>query len=431
MHTYVPPLIENERSTQPDEDAVKAERPFAETLGKITDLLADGLALLASVPSAPQRLVREGEKLEEEISRAPDDEPPRGLWQSVRNWVQSVIQSMQTKGSDRSPNPDLERRVTALEQGLKDLAEEIRAGFERLENAIGDVRKELGDTRNEVGDVRKELGDTRNEVGDVRKELGDTRNEVGDTRNEVGDVRKELNDTRNEVGDVRNELNDTRNELLRENKETRDKLEQSTRAIHARMDGIVSDINSAAAEIGRRFDMLEESTAPDRAKVVEDSLQNWATSHQAWRAVLPPEWEQAQIQIETLWTDRVPSRYWKPLCDDLGLPRNSSIQGCDLLVEVAIQHPAAPVAFLLVGEASVNMDRERIQKVVRHAREIAAHTQYQAVPCLCAARYAQALVDMARASGVMALRWQRGAQAQVLALPDSVRAFLRGARRES
>lgn len=349
MHTYAPSLIENERTAQPDEDAVKAQHPCAETLGKIADLLANGLALLASVQSAPQHLVREGEKLEEEISRAPDDEPPRGLWQAVRNWVQSVIQSMQT----RSPRPDLERRVTALEQGLKDLAER----FERLENAIGDVRKEL--------------------------------------------------------------------------KETRDKLEQSTRAIHARMDGIVSGINSAADEIGRRFDMLEESTAPDRAKVVEDSLQNWATSHQAWRAVLPPEWAQAQIQIETLWTDRVPSRYWEPLCDDLGLPRNSSIQGCDLLVEVAIQHPAAPVAFLLVGEASVNMDRERIQKVVRHAREIAAHTQYQAVPCLCAARYAQALVDMARASGVMALRWQRGAQAQVLALPDSVRAFLRGARRES
>ena len=364
MHTYAPSLIKNERTAQPDEDAVKAERPFAETLGKIADLLANGLALLTSVQSAPRRLVREGEKLEEEISRAPDDEPPRGLWQAVRNWVQSVIQSMQTQRSDRSPRPELERRVTALEQGLKDLAER----FERLENAIGDVRKE---------------------VSDVRKEL------------------------------------------LRENKETRDKLEQSTRAIHARMDGIVSGMNSAADEIGRRFDMLEESTAPDRAKVVEDSLQNWATSHQAWRAVLPPEWEQAQIQIETLWTDRVPSRYWKPLCDDLGLPRNSSIQGCDLLVEVAIQHPAVPVAFLLVGEASVNMDRERIQKVVRHAREIAAHTQYQAVPCLCAARYAQALVDMARASGVMALRWQRGAQAQVLALPDSVRAFLSGARRES
>lgn len=368
MPTHTPPLIANERANLPNEDAVKAKRLCAETLGQIAGLLADGLALLASVPSVPRRLVREGKKLEEEIARAPDDEPPRGLWQSVRNWVQSVIRSMQTQRSDRAPRPDLERRVTALEQGLKDLTEEMRAGFERLENAIGEVRKELGSTRDE---------------------------------------------------------------LLRENKETRDKLEQSTRAIHARMDGIVSNINSATDEIGRRFDMLEESTAPDRAKVVEDSLQNWATSHQAWRAVLPPEWEQAKIQIETLWTDRVPSRYWKPLCDDLGLPMNSSIQGCDLLVEVAIQHPAAPAAFLFVGEASVNMDRERIQKVIRHARAIAAHTQYQAVPCVCAARYAQALVAMARTSGVMALRWQRGAPAQVLALPDNVKAFLGGASKQS
>ena len=376
MHTYAPPLIANERANPPNEAAVKAKRLCAETLGQIAALLTDGLALLASVQSAPRRLVREGEKLEEELSRAPDDEPPRGLWRSVRNWVQNVIQSMQVQRSDRSPRPDLERRVTALEQRLKDLTEEMRAGFERLENAIGEVRDELRD-------------------------------------------------------EFRNELSSTRDELRRENKETRDKLEQSTRAIHARMDGIVSNINSATDEIGRRFDMLEESTAPDRAKVVEDSLQSWATSHQAWRAVLPPEWEQAQIQIETLWTDRVPSRYWKPLCDDLGLPGDSSIQGCDLLVEVAIQHPAAPAAFLCVGEASVNMDRERIQKVVRHARAIAAHTQYQAVPCVCAARYAHALVDMARTSGVMALRWQRGAPAQVLALPDNVKAFLGGAGRQS
>ena len=396
MHT--PQLIANERANLPNEDAVKAKRLCAETLGQIAGLLADGLALLASVPSVPRRLVREGKKLEEEIARAPDDEPPRGLWQSVRNWVQSVIRSMQTQRSARAPRPDLERRVTALEQGLKDLTEEMRAGFERLENAIGEVRKELSSTRDELRD-------------EFRKELGSTRDELRD--------------------EFRKELGSTRDELLRENKETRDKLEQSTRAIHARMDGIVSNINSATDEIGRRFDMLEESTASDRAKVVEDSLQNWATSHQAWRAVLPPEWEQAKIQIETLWTDRVPSRYWNPLCDDLGLPRDSSIQGCDLLVEVAIQHPAAPAAFLFVGEASVNMDRERIQKVIRHARAIAAHTQYQAVPCVCAARYAQALVAMARTSGVMALRWQRGAPAQVLALPDNVKAFLGGASKQS
>ena len=406
MPTYAPPLIANERANPPNEDAVKAKRLCAETLGQIAGLLTNGLALLASVPSAPRRLVREGKKLEEEIARAPDDEPPRGLWQSVRNWVQSVIRSMQTQRSDRAPRPDLERRVTALEQGLKDLTEEMRAGFERLENAIGEVRDELRD------EFRKELGTTRDELRDeFRKELGTTRDELR--------------------GEFRKELGTTRDELLRENKETRDKLEQSTRSIHARMDGIVSNINSATDEIGRRFDMLEESTASDRAKVVEDSLQSWATSHQAWRAVLPPEWEQAKIQIETLWTDRVPSRYWKPLRDDLGLPKDSSIQGCDLLVEVAIQHPAAPAAFLFVGEASVNMDRERIQKVIRHARAIAAHTQYQAVPCVCAARYAQALVAMARTSGVMALRWQRGAPAQVLALPDNVKAFLGGASRQS
>ena len=402
MPTYTPPLIANERANPPNEDAVKAKRLCAETLGQIAGLLTNGLALLASVPSAPRRLVREGKKLEEEIARAPDDEPPRGLWQSVRNWVQSVIRSMQTQRSDRAPRPDLERRVTALEQGLKDLTEEMRAGFARLENAIGEVRDEL----------RKELGTTRDELRDeLRKELGTTRDELRD--------------------EFRKELGTTRDELLRANKETRDKLEQSTRDIHARMDGIVSNINSATDEIGRRFDMLEESTASDRAKVVEDSLQSWATSHQAWRAVLPPEWEQAKIQIEPLWTDRVPSRYWKPLCDDLGLPKDSSIQGCDLLVEVAIQHPAAPAAFLFVGEASVNMDRERIQKVIRHARAIAAHTQYQAVPCVCAARYAQALVAMARTSGVMALRWQRGAPAQVLALPDNVKAFLGGASRQN
>ena len=69
------------------------------------------------------------------------------------------------------------------------------------------------------------------------------------------------------------------------------------------------------------------------------------------------------------------------------------------------------------------MDSERIRKAVQRAREVETHTDYRAMPCVCASTYTRSVLEMAQSSGVMALQWQRGDIAHVLALPDALKTF--------
>ena len=203
-----------------------------------------------------------------------------------------------------------------------------------------------------------------------------------------------------------------------------DEFKVTRTALHKHVDHVASAMDDMKKEMRHRFDVLEDATSHDRAKVVEDALRNWALSPQAWRDTLPPAWAAAWIETEELWTDRMPSRYWPTLCQHLGLPVDSAVRSGDLLASVAIQEPVAPAQFLLVGEAAVNMDSERIRKAVQRAREVEMHTDYRAIPCVCASTYTRSVLEMAQTSGVMALQWQRGDIADVLALPDALKTFL-------
>lgn len=203
-----------------------------------------------------------------------------------------------------------------------------------------------------------------------------------------------------------------------------DEFKVTRTALHKHVEHVASAMDDMKKEMRHRFDVLEDATSHDRAKVVEDALRNWALSPQAWRDTLPPAWAAAWIETEELWTDRMPSRYWPTLCQHLGLPVDSAVRSCDLLATVDIQEPVAPAPFLIVGEAAVNMDSERIRKAVQRAREVETHTDYRAMPCVCASTYTRSVLEMAQTSGVMALQWQRGDIAHVLALPDALKTFL-------
>ena len=194
--------------------------------------------------------------------------------------------------------------------------------------------------------------------------------------------------------------------------------------LNQRLDASIVVTKTMGKQLNRRLDLLNESTTHARAKVVEDSLRNWAVSHHRWREILPPAREKAKIEVEILWSDHMHSRYWKHLRDELGLPMDSAVGSCDLLAEVHIQSPDAPVTFLFVGEASVNMDSGRIRKAIQHARELEMHTSYRVLPCVCATAYTAPMVDMVRTAGVMALQWQPGTNARIIALPDDIKTFL-------
>ena len=219
-----------------------------------------------------------------------------------------------------------------------------------------------------------------------------------------------------DLQEFRREFNKSRQERQEEFKSLRNDLRKHVNRMTSAMEVM-------AQEICKRLDVIGCATAHDRARIIE-TLRNWAISPQTWRDVIPPAWTEARITTADLWMDRAQPRYWPALCQDIGLPETSAVRTCDMLALVDIQDPRAPAPFLFVGEASVNMDSGRLHKVIRHAREIATHTAYQVVPCVCANAYSQSMLDMAEIMGAMALQGQRGDAAKVVALPDKIRTFL-------
>ncbi len=168
MYAYRSLLIPNEWERQPDAADEKSETAGAEILEKVADVIAEGMAILAAVRRAPKRLIREGERLAETARNAPGDEPPRNLWQAVRNWTENVIEAVKGKGARRPQAPGIEQRLTRLEQRVDELAAEMRAGFERLH---GEVDRLGGEVKGLGGEVDR-LGGEVDRLGGEVKGLG-------------------------------------------------------------------------------------------------------------------------------------------------------------------------------------------------------------------------------------------------------------------
>ena len=64
--------------------------------------------------------------------------------------------------------------------------------------------------------------------------------------------------------------------------------------LNQRIDESVVATKTMGNQLNRRLDLLNESTTHARAKVVEDSLRNWAVSHHRWREILPPHMGESQ-----------------------------------------------------------------------------------------------------------------------------------------
>ena len=76
---------------------------------------------------------------------------------------------------------------------------------------------------------------------------------------------------------------------------------------------------------------------------------------------------------------------------------------------ITLRLPAAePIRFLVVGEASVQIDGRRLDKVLRHVQDLQTHTDCPVLPCLYAYRYADDLRTRALRASVIVLEWQRG-----------------------
>ena len=339
MSNLNPPCIETKAEPQFNE----AERPLAEIVRKIANVVADGMSILMSVKYAPKHLLREGERLENAFRRTPESKPPNNLWQTVRNWVRAIIKWFTGSGEGRRSSPDVERRLDALEQRVDTLTDEMRAGFERLHGEIAQTRSDL-------------------------------QGEIAQTRS---DLQKEIKSTRQDM--------------------------------HRRMDSLSSTIQTVNEDLRKDLSLNEKANEHARAQIIENALARWSLDAQTWGNLLSLESE--RITTELLWDDHLSARAWTGIANFLGIPHDSALQRCDHLALVTLKlTPDEPVAFLVVGEARVRMNGRRLTKVLQHVQDLRNHTDYSVLPCLCASRYPDELLERALNESVIPLEWLRNDQ---------------------
>ena len=366
---------------------------YRKALDAVPDMVTAGLAYLRSASTENRQLITEGENLSLQSERAPDGEPPRNWVQTVLKWIKSVVQwgtrhlqNLRRSALASRDNPALERRVNGWERRV-----------EALETKVMDWQESLASCRREVNE-RSDAVAPRFDAIDPHFNAIDPRFDAIDPHFAAIYAR---------FDDIKEEFKRTRRDLRRH------------------VNYLANRFDTLEKQMGQRFDVLEDAMMPERSKVIADALVNWTQSPRAWREILPSALQLAWIETLELWSDRAPTVFWPSLCQRLGVPESLSLQSCDVLTQVGIKGSGAPAPFFIVGEASVNMDSERIRKTLQHVQALGQHTEYPVLPCVCARVYTGAVLDQARAAGVIALQWQRGDIARPIAIPDAVKDFLR------
>lgn len=134
---------------------------------RMEQVIAEGLRCLCAVTSPDPSAYREqgslrveGENLERQTQRAPEDRPPRGLLQAIREWLRSVKGWFHAHVMDHS-HPDLEAKIDALAEDLQELRASMDARFDAVDarfNAVdarfNDVDKSLTELRSHYREIR-------------------------------------------------------------------------------------------------------------------------------------------------------------------------------------------------------------------------------------------------------------------------------------
>lgn len=189
--------------------------------------------------------------------------------------------------------------------------------------------------------------------------------------------------------------------------QARQERREMNRTLHQRMDDLQNTVQASVADIRKDLSLSAKANEHMRAHIIESALARWSLDARTWSRLLSLDPD--HIASELLWEDHYPPRVWTTIADQLDLPHDSLLQRCDHLALITWQRPAAePIRFLVVGEASVQMDGRRLDKVLRHVQDLQTHTDYPVLPCLYAHHYSDDLRTRALRAGVIVLEWQRG-----------------------
>ena len=358
MDVYAYPAAE---ARKPRSNETEAGLSYGGMLNDLGDALAAGLDCLYALTSTPRQFVREGENLAEQTRRAPDNEPPRNLLQSVLAWVRTICQW--------------------LGQRLK------RLGQSPAAQDVDNVYRRVGDLERRFDNLERRVDALAETVQGLADELRDFRQE---TRGQFDRMQSQFDQVQGQFDQVQIQFKETRREL------------------HAHIDAVEGRLGARIDSIHKDLALTERANAEGRAEVIEKTLRRWALSEPTWLGIMTNGTETMWRvdAIDELWNDHIPAQFWPALAQRLNLPDNSPVRRCDLVARVRMTSQDASLEFLLVGEASVHMGTNRIDKAIQSAQDLRRHTiNAPVLPCVCAREYPQGTLAYARARRVLPLQW--------------------------
>lgn len=350
---------------EPRSDVSGAEPSYGDTLNVLGAVIAASLDCLYVLEAVPRHLVREGEHLAEQTRHAPDNEPPRNLLQSVLAWVKTICQW-------------LGQRLQYLRQSsFAQDADNVYRSFGDLERRFDNLERRGG-----------ALAETAQDL--------------------VGELRDFWQEVRGQFDLVQGRFGRVQSQFASHFDRVQDQFKEMRRDLHAHIDAVEGRLGARIDSVHKDLVLMERANAAGRAEIIKKTLSRWALSKQTWLGIMTNGTETMWRvdAIDELWNDYVPAQFWPAAAQRLNLPDNSPVQRRALVARVRMASQGASLEFLLVGEASVHMETDRIDKAIQAAQDLRQHSiNIPVLPCACAREYAHGTVAYARARRVLPLLW--------------------------
>ena len=357
---------------EPRSDVSGAEPSYGDTLNVLGAVLAASLDCLYVLEAVPRHLVREGEHLAERTRHAPDNEPPRNLLQSVLAWVKTICQW-------------LGQRLQYLRQSS------FAQDADNVYRNLGDLDRRFDNLDRRVGALAETAQGLAGEIRDFWQE-----------------VRGQFDLVQGRFGRGQGNFVQVQSQFAPHFDRVQDQFKEMRRDLHAHIDAVEGRLGTRIASVHKDLVLMERANAEGRAEIIKQTLSRWALSKQTWLGIMTNGTEimWRVDAIDELWNAYVPAQFWPAVAQRLNLPDNSPVQRRDLVARVRMASQDASLEFLLVGEASVHMETDRIDKAIQAAQDLRQDSiNIPVLPCVCAREYSHGTVAYARARRVLPLLW--------------------------
>lgn len=165
-----------------------------------------------------------------------------------------------------------QEKVDALNDKILAKADDAFAdALEQLE----DAKKQLKDSEKKINDSRQDLVDGEKEIADNEQKLRDSQKELNDGRNEIASGREQLEDGKQALEEGKKKMQEATatqmEDLTKQYKELIDQkvqLEKGTHPLQVKLQGTITEIDTALTAISDTKSLLENIPSPDQISII-------------------------------------------------------------------------------------------------------------------------------------------------------------------